>query len=174
MTATRFRTIAVTMTLCLVSLAQADVRLPRIFSDHMVLQRDLAVNVWGWAEPGEKVTVLFDGQAVSATADAKGEWRVKLEAMKANATPRDVTVKPIFYSCILQPAAYQWDRKFRHRRGTMKSAPCDTQDAAMLFCAGSEAEPRLQRAAHVPPDPCIHRARQTAFPRLSLPTRADR
>jgi len=93
MTATRFRTIAVTMTLCLVSLAQADVRLPRIFSDHMVLQRDLAVNVWGWAEPGEKVTVLFDGQAVSATADAKGEWRVKLEAMKANATPRDVTVK---------------------------------------------------------------------------------
>ena len=43
----------------------ADVRLPAIFSDHMVLQRESAVPVWGWADPGEKVTVSFSGHRVA-------------------------------------------------------------------------------------------------------------
>ena len=50
--------------------ARADVRLPALFSDHMVLQRDVIVPVWGWAEPGEAVTVSIAGQTKTATADA--------------------------------------------------------------------------------------------------------
>ena len=46
------------LSLCgLASVAKADVKLPAIFGDHMVLQRDQKDKVWGWAEPGEEVTV---------------------------------------------------------------------------------------------------------------------
>ena len=61
------------------TIARADVRLPAIFSDHMVLQRDAIVPVWGWAEPGEKVTVSIAGQTKAATTDASGKWSVKLD-----------------------------------------------------------------------------------------------
>jgi sialate O-acetylesterase len=63
--------------------ANADVRMPHVFSNSMVLQRDMPVPVWGWAEPGEEVTVKFAGQELKAKADAKGKWMVKLTAMKA-------------------------------------------------------------------------------------------
>lgn len=64
------------------SVAQADVRLPKVFSDHMVLQRDIPVPVWGWADPGEKVTVKMAGQSVTATADSEGKWQIKLAPLK--------------------------------------------------------------------------------------------
>jgi len=63
--------------------AQADVKLPAIFGDNMVLQRDMKVPVWGWASPDEKVTVSIAGQKQSATAGKDGRWRVKLDALKA-------------------------------------------------------------------------------------------
>ena len=50
--------------------ADADVRLPSIFSDHMVLQAEMPVPVWGWAYLDEQVTVEFAGQRKTATADA--------------------------------------------------------------------------------------------------------
>ena len=58
--------------------SMAEVALPRVFSDHMVLQRDLPVPVWGTAAAGEKVTVSFRGSTVSATAAADGHWRLAL------------------------------------------------------------------------------------------------
>ena len=63
--------------------AHADVKLPAIFSDHMVLQRDTPVPVWGWAEPGEAVTVSIAGQTKKVTADAAGKWSVKLDKLSA-------------------------------------------------------------------------------------------
>ena len=48
--------------LCLFSMLQADVRLPQIFGDNMVLQRNQPVNIWGWGENGEPITVIFNGQ----------------------------------------------------------------------------------------------------------------
>ena len=54
-----------------------------LFSDHMVLQRDTSIPVWGWAAPGEAVTVSIAGQKQSATADAKGKWSVKLDQLTA-------------------------------------------------------------------------------------------
>lgn len=72
--------------------AQAAVKLPHVFGDHMVLQRDQPVPVWGWATPGEKVTVEFAGQSKAATADAEGRWRVSLDALAASAEPRKLVV----------------------------------------------------------------------------------
>lgn len=70
----------------------AGVKLPQIFSDHVILQRDVAVPVWGWADAGEKVTVTFAGQTKSATADEKGKWLVKLDSLPASAEPRELVV----------------------------------------------------------------------------------
>ncbi len=64
--------------------SRADVRLPSIFSDHMVLQRAAAVPVWGWAEPGEKITVSIAGQTRKATTDASGKWSIKLKKLSAD------------------------------------------------------------------------------------------
>jgi sialate O-acetylesterase len=72
--------------------AQADVRLPALISDHMVLQQQVPANVWGWAEPEERVTVAFSGKKVEAVTDAKGEWKVKLEGLVAGQAG-DLTVQ---------------------------------------------------------------------------------
>ena len=60
----------------------AAVRLPRVVGSHMVLQRDAELPIWGWADPGEQVTVAIAGHEAKATADAKGRWTVKLPPMK--------------------------------------------------------------------------------------------
>jgi sialate O-acetylesterase len=65
------------------SLAAADVKLPGVFGDHMLLQRDTALPVWGWADPGEKVTVTLAGQSQSTTADGAGKWSVQLAPLEA-------------------------------------------------------------------------------------------
>ena len=63
--------------------ATADVKLPPVISNHMVLQRDMPLPIWGTAAPGEKVTVSFRGQEKSATADPQGKWLVRLDPVKA-------------------------------------------------------------------------------------------
>ena len=72
--------------------AQAEVRLPNIITDRMVLQRDMPVPVWGWADPGERVTVTFAGQSTAATAGADGKWMVRLSPMAASAEGRELVV----------------------------------------------------------------------------------
>lgn len=72
---------------------RADVCLPNIFSSHMVLQRNQKNHVWGKADPGEQVTVMIAGQKHETTADAQGDWRIKLDAMSANSLPQTMTVK---------------------------------------------------------------------------------
>ena len=60
----------------------ADVRLPAMFTDNAVLQRDIPVPVWGWADQGEQVTVKIGDQTKTATPDAKtGKWTVKLDPL---------------------------------------------------------------------------------------------
>lgn len=76
------RTLGVMLTLMTCS-AQAELKLPAIFTDHAILQRDLPIPVWGTAVPGEKVIVQFCGQEKTATADDSGRWMVKLDLMKA-------------------------------------------------------------------------------------------
>ena len=71
---------------------QADVKLPAIFGDHMVLQQGIKLPVWGTAEPGEKVTVQVGDETAKATADPQGKWRVDLAPFSAGANPLTVTV----------------------------------------------------------------------------------
>src|SRR4051812_39229366 len=59
-----------------------DVRLPSLFTDGMVLQQQMKVPVWGWADEGEEVTVSFRGQKVKAVTK-DGKWMVKLSSLKA-------------------------------------------------------------------------------------------
>jgi sialate O-acetylesterase len=61
--------------------AVADVQLPGIISDHMLLQRDMPVRIFGKAEPGEAVSVAFRGQTARTAADAVGRWEVWLDPL---------------------------------------------------------------------------------------------
>ena len=72
--------------------AGANVKMPGIFSDNMVLQRETKVNVWGWADNGEEVTVSFKGQNVKTTAK-DGKWILQLAPMKADAKGEVLTIK---------------------------------------------------------------------------------
>ncbi len=58
--------------------ASAQLRLPAVFSDHMVVQRDMPVPVWGWADANAKVSVRWQGRAIETTAATDGSWRVVL------------------------------------------------------------------------------------------------
>jgi sialate O-acetylesterase len=61
-----------------------DFKVADVFADHMVLQRQKAVPIWGWTTPGEEVTVEFKGQKVSAVANQAGKWMVKLTPLKVD------------------------------------------------------------------------------------------
>lgn len=66
--------------------AFADVKLPAVISDNMVLQQETPAGVWGWADPGESVTIKFAGKSAAAIADAKGKWSAKLDGLTAGQT----------------------------------------------------------------------------------------
>jgi len=72
--------------------AGADVQLPRIFSDNMLLQRGVEAPIWGKADPGEKVTVTLGDERASATADENGRWMAKLAPLEAGG-PFQLTVE---------------------------------------------------------------------------------
>ena len=72
--------------------AEAKLTMGTPFADGMVLQRGRNVPVWGWADPGEEVTVEFADQKLKATADKDGKWRVNLAPMDASKESRTMTV----------------------------------------------------------------------------------
>ena len=74
------------------SALQADVTLPNIFGDHMVLQREQANPVWGKADPGEAVTVSIAEQSHTTQADANGDWRINLVPLPASFEPKTLQV----------------------------------------------------------------------------------
>ena len=72
-------------------MANANVRMPLLFSDGMVLQRNKEIPVWGWADANEKVEVHFNKQTKTITTDASGKWMVKLDSEKAGG-PFELTI----------------------------------------------------------------------------------
>src|ERR1700693_3092973 len=76
----------------MVSPLLSEPRLPHLFSNHMVLQRDKKIAVWGWADPGEKISVSLGSLARETTAGSDGRWKVTLSAMPAGG-PFTLTVK---------------------------------------------------------------------------------
>ena len=72
--------------------AASELKLTKIFSDNMILQRDMPVPIWGWADPGEEITVQFNGQKKSAIASNDGKWMVRLDSLRASCQPKILTV----------------------------------------------------------------------------------
>ncbi|RBP40480.1 BNR repeat protein [Roseimicrobium gellanilyticum] len=70
-----------------------ELSLPAIFSDHMVLQAEAIIPVWGWAVPYEDVTATFNGVSKTIKADVSGKWMIRLGKFKASAKPSEFVVK---------------------------------------------------------------------------------
>ena len=79
-------------TLIAAGAAYADVRLPDIIANSMILQQRQQVPIWGTAEPGEAVTVIFAGQRKTVVAGPDGKWRVDLAKLSATFTPQTMTI----------------------------------------------------------------------------------
>ena len=75
------------------SIAEAKLELPRVFGDGMVVQRDKPLNVWGWGERGDAITVQFNGQTKTATVGDDGKWLLTLDSMPANAKPQELKIR---------------------------------------------------------------------------------
>ncbi|CAN5622587.1 sialate O-acetylesterase [soil metagenome] len=69
-----------------------EVRMPAVFGDHMVLQQDSKLPVWGWADAGEDVTVTLGDQTAKTSASGDGAWRVDLKPVKASTTGMTLTI----------------------------------------------------------------------------------
>ena len=71
---------------------EAEITLPKILGHNMVLQRDKPVSIWGFASPGEEVSVTFHNQTKKITADASGNWKITLEPLPTSSTPSTLTI----------------------------------------------------------------------------------
>lgn len=90
---TRFLATCLILSLTLIpNWTSAEVSVPNIFGDHMVLQQNQKIRVWGWATPGEKVTVTLGKSQAVATADQSGDWKVELPPRKADNKPLQLTI----------------------------------------------------------------------------------
>jgi sialate O-acetylesterase len=65
------------------STAKAEIKLPTVISSNMVLQREIPINIWGWAKPGEKVSIQFNGQKLNTKASQDSTWKIVLKPMAA-------------------------------------------------------------------------------------------
>ncbi|MEM7230560.1 MAG: sialate O-acetylesterase [Planctomycetota bacterium] len=88
-----FRALSFVVLLAVPQISRADVRLAGIFGNHMVIQQGEPVRVFGWAEPGEQVSVSFAGQTGVTNAQKNGRWRVNLPAVKADGETHSIVVK---------------------------------------------------------------------------------
>jgi len=88
---TSFLTIA--LAIASMTFVSADVVLSKLFADHMVLQQNQPIRLWGEAEPGEQVTAELAGETASVKTGADRRWRIDLPAMKADGKAHTLTVK---------------------------------------------------------------------------------
>lgn len=85
--------VALAVFLTSVSISRAEVRLPTVFGSHMVLQQGKPLPVWGWATPGETITLSLGNQTTAGRANEKGEFKIILPPQPASATAQSMTVK---------------------------------------------------------------------------------
>ncbi len=163
--------------------SSAEVVLPRILGNNMVLQRDKPVCIWGTAAAGEQVTVDFSGQSRKAAADAQGNWKVMLAPMKASAQGATMTIQgtnTITLSNILVGEVWicsgQSNMEFTMRKNSkMKRLPMDGQNPIDELEYARNPEIRIflvNRKQQIKPDP-LHKgweeARDSALRVFSAP-----
>ena len=169
----------ITLALALLAGPQADEGQARpflhpLFTDHVVLQRDVPVPVWGWTEPGQRVKVTLAGQTVETTADAGGKWLARLGPYPVGGPhvmsvtgPKSAEVKDILmgdvWICSGQ-SNMEWGvdgsndpdreiaagghpriRLFTDPARRPRSAPADTVDATWQVCSPETVGPFLGR-----------------------------
>ena len=78
--------------LCIANIVNAQLEIPKIFGNNMVLQRDKPIPVWGTAGPGQMVTVKFSPQEKITKADTSGKWNIQLEALPASFDPEKLII----------------------------------------------------------------------------------
>ncbi|WP_254510105.1 sialate O-acetylesterase [Anatilimnocola floriformis] len=95
--------LAAALALVGVGSAQAEIKLPKLFGDHMVLQRETEANLWGWAAPGEEVKVSLGEATVTTKADDSGKWKTKIKTGAAGGPhelkfkgSNEVTLKDVY------------------------------------------------------------------------------
>jgi sialate O-acetylesterase len=71
----------------------AELKLPLVFSDHMVFQHGIKAPIWGWADAGSDVSITFQGQSLTAKADASGKWQAAFAPLKVSAEAAQMNVK---------------------------------------------------------------------------------
>jgi sialate O-acetylesterase len=74
------------------ALVSAQIRLPKLIGDGMILQRDMPVKIWGWASPGEEISLQFNDSHYHTVAEKSGDWQIALPGQKAGG-PHSITVK---------------------------------------------------------------------------------
>ncbi len=153
--------------LCLVALAsfafaQAPTERPFLspmFSDHMVLQRDTAIPVWGWTTPGADITVYFNGTTTKATARADGYWLAKLPRQKAGGPftmtvrgPQTVTLIDVLVGDVwLCSVSRTWNRHRDNHQRRRRNRRRQRQPDSPLYSSA----PRRSRAGPVDPKPVV-------------------
>lgn len=85
--------LTIALALASASSASAEVVLSKLFCDHMILQQNQPIRIWGQAEPGEQVTIELAGKSVSVKAGENRRWRIELPPMKADGKAHTLTVK---------------------------------------------------------------------------------
>jgi sialate O-acetylesterase len=78
--------------LCATSAGAAEFKVANVFQDHMVLQRDKPIKIWGWTDVGGRVSVAFAGQTKNVEAGKDGKWMVTLDPIPASSAGRTMTV----------------------------------------------------------------------------------
>ncbi len=135
MNAARFTAVCVMFVAVFAGFAAGAVTVDKMFSDHMVLQRDMPVPVWGAAKPGEKITVAFRDQTKQAQADKDGKWAVRLDAMKVG-RPGKMTVsggaQPIVFDDVVVGEVWLGSGQSNMAGGAGGYARNDTVLAAMV------------------------------------------
>jgi sialate O-acetylesterase len=143
------RSALATLSLSLVALctpAYAEVELPSVFTEHLVLQRERPIPVWGRADVGEVVTVEFAGESATTIADADGRWSVRLPAQLASAEPRELVVSGqnrVVVGDVLVGEVWVCSGQ-----SNMEWVVSNSNDAANEIAAGDYPRIRLFKAAH--------------------------
>ena len=79
--------------LCLPATANAELRLPAFFSDHMVLQQGKPLSIWGWADPGTQVELKFKGDSIQVETNAQGRWTGTFAPQEASSIGTELTIQ---------------------------------------------------------------------------------
>ena len=140
---------AVLACLILTASMRADVKLASIVGDNMVLQRNQPAPIWGWDDPGTKVTVTINDATVSAKADENGKWLVKLPPMKAGG-PFDATVAGS--STVTIKNVLVGEVWFCSGQSNMEWRVRQSNDAEQEIAAADRPKLRHIKIPHVPAD----------------------